>query len=69
MSWEEHPATILVIDDLIPEAVFRKVLESSGQLVGIGRFRPQSRGFYGRYLLESFAWVDNGDSLVAHAAE
>jgi len=61
--------TIYVFDDLIPEAVFRKVIESSGQLVGIGRFRPQSRGFYGRFAVESFAWVDDGDSLVAHAAE
>lgn len=58
---------IYVFDDLIPEAVFRKVLESSGQLVGIGRFRPQSRGFYGRYTVESFSWIDDGDALVAAA--
>lgn len=61
--------TIYIFDDLIPEDVFRKVLDSSGMLVGIGRFRPQSRGFYGRYKVESFAWVDDGDALLAGAAE
>ncbi len=65
-SWEGN-LTIYVHDDLIPEAVFRKVLESSGQLVGIGRFRPQSRGFYGRYTVDEFSWVEDGDSLVAAA--
>jgi hypothetical protein len=60
---------IYVFDDLIPEAIFRKVLESSGLLVGIGRFRPQSRGYYGRYTVEAFHWIDDGDALVAGAAE
>ncbi len=60
---------IYIFDDLIPETVFRKVLESSGFLVGIGRFRPQSRGFYGRYTVEKFNWIEDGDALVGAAAE
>ncbi len=67
-EWEGE-LTIFVFDDLIPESVFRKVLESSGSLVGIGRFRPQSRGFYGRYTVESFSWIEDGDSAVEAAAE
>ena len=67
-SWSGE-IVIYVFDDLIPESVFRKVIESSGFLVGIGRFRPQSRGFYGRYTVESFSWIEDGDSLVAEAAE
>ena len=67
-SWSGE-IMIYVFDDLIPESVFRKVIESSGFLVGIGRFRPQSRGFYGRYTVESFSWIEDGDSLVAEAAE
>jgi hypothetical protein len=59
--------SIYVFDDLIPEAVFRKVLESSGFLVGIGRFRPQSRGYYGRYTVESFSWIEDGTSELAAA--
>lgn len=65
-SWEGS-LTIYVFDDIITEPVFRKVIESSGVLVGIGRFRPQSRGFYGRYTIESFSWIDDGDSVVAAA--
>jgi len=56
-EWEGE-LTVFVLDDLIPESVFRKVLESSGGLVGIGRFRPQSRGYYGRYEVTSFSWSD-----------
>jgi hypothetical protein len=67
-AWEGD-LTIYVFDDIINEAVFRKVLESSGQLVGIGRFRPQSRGFYGRYTVESFSWIDDGESAIDGAAE
>ena len=45
-----------VFDDIITEEVFGKVLASAGQLVGIGRFRPQNRGFYGRFVVKSIAW-------------
>ena len=61
--------TIYIFDDIIPESVFRRVLESSGDLVGIGRFRPQSRGFYGRYSVESFQWIEDGSAALAGAAE
>lgn len=67
-SWAGE-IVIYVFDDLIPEAVFKKVIESSGMLVGIGRFRPQSRGFYGRYTVESFSWIDDGDAIIGAAAE
>ena len=65
-SWEGS-LNIYVFDDLIPEHVFLKVLESSGFLVGIGRFRPQSRGYYGRYTVEQFSWIEDGDSVVGAA--
>lgn len=38
-----------VLDDLITRDVFEQVLVTSGQLIGIGRFRPRNRGFYGRF--------------------
>ncbi len=59
--------TIYVFDDLIPRDVFRKVLESSGSLVGIGRFRPQNRGYYGRYSVEAFTWVEDGETAAEEA--
>lgn len=66
-AWEGN-INVYVFDDLIPEAVFRKVLESSGFLVGIGRFRPQSRGYYGRYTVEAFNWVEDGESALMGVA-
>ncbi len=56
--------TIYIFDDLINENVFKRVIESSGFLVGIGRFRPQSRGFYGRYSVDGFQWIENGDAAI-----
>jgi hypothetical protein len=45
-----------IFDDIITEEVFGKVLASAGQLVGIGRFRPENRGFYGRFTVKSIRW-------------
>lgn len=49
----------MILDDTITEPVFRRVLDAAGQLIGIGRFRPRNRGFYGRYKVSSFAWEDH----------
>ena len=49
----------LILDDTISEPVFRRVLEAAGQLIGIGRFRPRNRGFYGRYTVVDFSWEDH----------
>jgi hypothetical protein len=57
--------TFVILDDVITEDVFRRVLTESGLLVGIGRFRPQNRGFYGRYRVDSLVWSDDS----AEAAE
>jgi hypothetical protein len=45
--------------------VFEFVLERCGQFVGIGRFRPRNRGFYGRFQVQEFAIIDD---IVAIAA-
>src|SRR3990172_5271695 len=37
--------TYFILDDIITEDVFKKVLETSGQLIGIGRFRPRNWGY------------------------
>jgi hypothetical protein len=50
-----------VFDDTIDEAIFTQVLKMSGQLVGIGRFRPQNRGFYGRFRVSSVKWIEDVD--------
>lgn len=61
--------TFYVLDDMITETVFLQVLRSAGILVGIGRFRPQNRGFYGRFTVRELRWVEDGDAALASAAE
>jgi hypothetical protein len=46
----------IIVDDIITESVFTRVLIASGTLIGIGRFRPRNRGYYGRFKVESVAW-------------
>lgn len=40
----------------ITEEVFRDHLFTSGSLIGIGRFRPEKGGFYGRFQATSIDW-------------
>lgn len=47
-----------VYDDAITKEVFEQVLRESGRFIGIGRFRPQNGGFYGRYSVEKINWQE-----------
>ena len=57
-----------VLDDIITEDVFEQVLRGSGALVGIGRFRPESGGFYGRFAVDKIVWRDE-DAMIASMAK
>jgi hypothetical protein len=61
--------TFYVLDDVITESVFTQVVRSAGMLVGIGRFRPENRGFYGRFRVLRVEWIEDGDAVIASAAE
>lgn len=50
--------TYYVLDNIITEAVFRQTLDYAGNIIGIGRFRPQNQGYYGRFKVEAFEWVE-----------
>lgn len=50
--------TVHVLDDIISREVFARVLTFAGLLVGIGRFRPENRGFYGRFEGEVVSWEE-----------
>lgn len=54
-KWEGEVA-FHVLDDTITKDVFERVLRESGQFVGIGRFRPQNAGFYGRFSIQNIEW-------------
>lgn len=48
--------TCHVLDDLITRDIFERHLETAGNLVGIGRFRPQNGGFLGRFKVKGIEW-------------
>jgi hypothetical protein len=54
-QWE-GVVTYHILDDLINEDVFRAHLEDSGRFIGVGRFRPRNRGFYGRFDVKELKW-------------
>lgn len=45
-----------VLDDIIRESVFEDSIKQAFAFVGLGRFRPEKRGFYGRADLLSVKW-------------
>ena len=61
--------TFLILDDIITQDEFTKVLQNAGLLVGIGRFRPENRGFYGRFKVNAVEWIEDGDAAIGAAAE
>ena len=47
-----------VLANEITKDVFEIALRQSGQFVGIGRFRPEKGGFYGRFEVKSVKWTE-----------
>lgn len=54
-----------ILDDLITEDVFVRILREAGQLIGVGRFRPQNGGYYGRFSILSHEWTEDAERLAA----
>lgn len=54
-SWD-GTVTFHILDETITEDVFRQHLEESGKFIGIGRFRPQNNGYYGRFEVKKITW-------------
>ena len=47
-----------ILDDIITEDVFRQVLEASGNVIGIGRWRPRQGGMYGRFEVVKLKFIE-----------
>lgn len=54
-----------VLDEIIKEEVFETVLKRAGSFIGIGRFRPQNGGFYGRFKVKSIRWTELSEEAAA----
>lgn len=59
--------TFYILDDTITEDVFTKHLREAGNFIGIGRFRPENGGFYGRFTVEAVNWQDASADLAMAA--
>lgn len=51
--------TYHIFDNIITKEAFETVLRTSGQLIGIGRFRPRNWGWYGRFRIVNIKWIEN----------
>lgn len=47
-SWSGD-VTWYVFDETVTLDVFKEVLVEAGKFIGLGRFRPRNRGYYGRF--------------------
>ena len=56
-QWEGE-VTYYVLDDTIGKDVFYQVLQEAGNFIGIGRFRPENGGYYGRYKVIKLEWQE-----------
>lgn len=61
--------TVSVIDEKISEAVFASHVEAWGKFIGIGRFRPEKNGYYGRFAVKKIVWSPGIFWLRNFAAE
>lgn len=54
-KWQADVPFHILADEITPE-VFEEHLRQAGAFVGIGRFRPQSGGYYGRFEIKKIVW-------------
>lgn len=64
-EWEGD-VQYFILDETITPDVFEAHLREAGNFIGIGRFRPENGGFYGRYSIADIKWENA--SPMAEAA-
>jgi hypothetical protein len=50
--------TYYILDETITPEVFEVHLREAGSFIGIGRFRPENGGFYGRFGVKKVVWQE-----------
>lgn len=56
-EWE-GTVRFLVLDNRITQEVFERSLRHAGRLIGLGRFRPERGGYYGRFDVVDVKWQE-----------
>jgi hypothetical protein len=47
-----------ILDNIIDEETFEEMLKIAGTFVGLGRWRPQNSGLYGRFAVKDVVWTE-----------
>lgn len=55
-EWKGEVVYHILDDAVITENVFERHITDSGNFIGVGRFRPERGGFYGRYKVVDLKW-------------
>lgn len=63
--WNEWRAEfVLTVDeDSITSETIQSIIEKSGKYIGIGSYRPQNKGQFGRYQIEDFRAVASSNAV------
>ena len=56
-KWSGNFAFTVIADEISKE-VFEQALMQAGSFVGIGRFRPENGGYFGRWSVKKIEWKD-----------
>lgn len=56
-DWKAEVVFHILANEVTPD-VFEQTLRQAGAFVGIGRFRPERGGFFGRFRVERLQWAD-----------
>lgn len=55
--WSGKAQFYIIADEITPD-VFEETVRYAGLAVGIGRFRPERGGYFGRFTVENFDWQE-----------
>jgi hypothetical protein len=50
--------TIILNDDGIPKEVINEILQQAGRYVGVGDWRPEKKGIFGKFIVTSFTEIE-----------
>jgi len=56
-EWEGD-VTFYILEDQITESIFTEMLGVSGKFIGVGCWRPERRGMWGRFTVEKVKWEE-----------
>jgi len=54
-EWKGAVEFHIIADEITPE-IFEEAVQYAGLAVGVGRFRPERGGYFGRYTIDKFDW-------------